>query len=589
LTDRSEDARLAALHQLDLLDSPPSEAFDRITRMAAQFLGLPIAAIVLTDRDRQWFKSRIGLDSVEIPRLDSPCSQVVETAEALVVADLTCDDRYRNGALAQSGVRFYAGEPLITREGLVLGTLCVMGYARRAISATQSATLRDLAAMAMAQVELQHAYGRVDPLSGMPNRNQFVDDLDDLARARQTDEQRLAVLVDVAKSEQLSHAIRAVGARYLDDLVRQAARTMRGLLGPGQRIYHVASTQFAFLAPAGVDQAAYIGFLEDILREIHDSAGMAFLTISTIGVAPFALGQISARDVLRTAHGAAEDAWLTVSKVGVHSADHDAAHRRRFMLLNDFGAALESDEQLRLVYQPRLELMTGTCVGAEALLRWTHPVLGDVSPGEFIPLIERTSLAKQTTAWVLDAALKQLAAWRKAGLKLQLSVNISAANLEESDFADCVQAGLVRRRVPAEALELEITESAVMEDSGRALAQLEAIAASGVRLAIDDFGTGYSSLSYLQRLPVHVVKIDRSFMNGLENDERLRTLVSTMISLSHDLGYSVVAEGVETEAVSKFLAAESCDEAQGYFFGRPMTPADFAVWLKQSAKVSVAA
>jgi len=310
------------------------------------------------------------------------------------------------------------------------------------------------------------------------------------------------------------------------------------------------------------------------------SARSRFVTTSVISVAPFALGQADPRDVLRIANSAVQDAYRTESKVSVYSPTQDTVHRRRFTLLNEFGVALDTADQLNLVFQPRIDLASGTCVGAEALLRWKHPSLGAISPGEFIPIVEQTSMAKAMTAWVLEAALTQLAAWRAAGLELQLSMNVSASNLLEHDLASRVLRGLAAHGLAAERLELEITESAVMEDGGQALAQLETIAGAGIRLAIDDFGTGYSSLSYLQRLPVHAVKIDQSFMHDLAADERKRSLVSTMILLSHNLGYRVVAEGVETQQVLDVVADAACDEVQGYFFGRPMIPGEFMTWMR---------
>lgn len=237
---------------------------------------------------------------------------------------------------------------------------------------------------------------------------------------------------------------------------------------------------------------------------------------------------------------------------------------------------------MRLVYQPRIDLVSRACVGAEALSRWRHPTLGDISPGEFIPLVEQTSMAKATTAWVVEAALRQLADWRDMGLDLQLSVNVSAANLVEPDFAERVAGGLARHALAPGSLELELTESAVMEDAGKALVMLEAIAAAGIRLAIDDFGTGYSSLAYLQRLPAQVVKIDQTFMRDIMADERKQSLVLMMISLSHNFGYRVVAEGVETAEVLHLIGQAGCDEAQGYLFGRPMSPEQFAAWCRES-------
>lgn len=574
----NEDSRLDALYKLSLLDTPPSESFDRITRMASQIFGLPISAVSLTDHDRQWFKSRVGVEHQPIPRDKAPCARVAERAEVVLIPDLLADDHYRNSVLAGQSIRFYAGAPLVTRDGFGLGALCVLGTEPRTATPAEMAALNDLAQMVMAQIELQHAFGRIDPLSGLPNRTQFLDDLDDLGRD-DPGRRRFAVLIDLARAEQLNTGVRVMGSDYLDDMVQEATRTLRAGLDADRKAYHVGATQFAFLAPPEVDEATYLDRLRPVLEQFRSTATSRFVMSAALGVAPFVTGETAPRDVLRTAHSAALDARGLEMPVSVYSTAKDRAHSRRFRLLNDFGAALERPEQLRLVFQPRLDLATRTCLGAEALLRWSHPTLGEISPGEFIPIIEQTSLARATTAWVLDTALRQLAAWRAVGKDIQLSINVSAANLEEQDFAQRVQLHLLKYRVPPAMLELEVTESAVMDNAAQALGLLAALKASGIRLAIDDFGTGYSSLAYLQRLPAQVVKIDQSFVRDLANGEREQALVRSMITLSHDLGYRVVAEGIESAEAAEMLAAMGCDEGQGYHFARPMEVAAFERWL----------
>ncbi|KQQ87185.1 EAL domain-containing protein [Massilia sp. Leaf139] len=574
-----EAARLDALRKLDLLDTPPNEAFDRIVRMAAQLFGLPIAAVSLTDVDRQWFKSRVGVDHCAIPREKAPCAHVADTCSMLVIPDLLEEPFYRDSNLAATGVRFYAGAPLMTRDGFCLGAMCVLGTAPREISASERTGLADLAAMVMAQIELQHAMGRVDPVSGVPNRNQFVDDLSDLAIERPDGEARLAALVSLATPEQISSAVRAMGAGFVDDIVCEAARMLRAALGPSCKLYHVAPTQFAFLAEPGTDLARFCDWLAAWVALRADTTTARFVTTATVGVAPFAIGRSDPFELLRDMYSAAHDAIEGSHRVRVFSAEQNAAFMRRFRIANEFGAALEDDSQLRLVFQPKIELATGRCIGAEALLRWRHPVLGEVSPGEFIPVIEQTSLARATTRWVLERALRQLAAWRRAGLVTQLAVNVSAVNLLEPDFCAHVLTRLRAHDLPPEALAIEITESALMSNRTLAAATLEALTAGGVQLAIDDFGTGYSSLAYLQSVPAKVVKIDQSFVRDLDRDERKRALVATMIKLSHDLGQLVVAEGVETATVARFLTGAGCDQVQGYLYARPMAPQQFEEWI----------
>lgn len=580
--NQSEAVRLAALQELRLLDTPASESFDRVTRMASQLFGLPSAAISLTDHDRQWFKSRVGVDVTSMPRQGAPCAEVTDTRDGLVLPDIALDPVYRDTPLARSGARFYAGAPLLTHNGLAIGALCVTGSEPRQFSAAEMAMLRDMAAMVMAQVELQHAYGRIDPVSGFPNRTQFVEDLNDLVLTEPRGSQRLVVFVDLASPDELSHAARVMGASFLDELVREASQILRSALGPARTAYMIGTSQIAFLAPRGAVEAAYIGQLTSMLCAIRANASSRFVTTVAIGVAPFKLGQTDPSDVVRLAHCAADDARLTDAKVSLYSSEQDALHRRRFDLLNGFGQALEASSQLSLVFQPRVALDTGLCLGAEALLRWTHPELGSVSPGEFIPLIERMTLAKLTTTWVLDTALTQLAAWLTEGMDLVLSVNVSAGNLSEPDFVERVLDLLAQHAISPHRLELEVTESAVMEDAGHALEQLQRLSSAGIRLAIDDFGTGYSSLSYLQALPFDVVKIDRSFVAGCAEDPRQRSLVATMITLSHDLGYRVVAEGIETQETADLILGMGCDESQGYFFGRPMAAEAFRSWYRSN-------
>ncbi len=577
---RYERERLQALRQLNLLDTPPSESFDRITRMAARLFDLPIAAVSLTDEDRQWFKSRVGVEHWEIPRERACCGEVADTTDVLVVDDLLESVTYRDSVLAKSGIRFYAGAPLLTREGYSLGAMCVLGTEPRQASAEELAALQDLSAMVMAQIELQHAFGRIEPTTGLPNRSQFVEDLDDLARDA-PDAQRFAVFVELLDAQQMSTVQRVVGQAVLDSLSREAARFLSGALSAGARVYQLGACQYLYLCtltdePSVVDHALRLRQELLLLAQQHSTS----INIRpALGIAPFRPGSVDATDVLRTAQSACLDACATESGVGLFSVTVDAGHKRRFTLISDVPRALTSDDQLRLAFQPRVEAGSGKCVGAEALLRWTHPVLGEISPAEFIPLIEETPLARPLTAWVLRAAIERSAEWNAQGRNLRISVNISAANLDEQDFAANVLAMTAEFDLPSSALELELTESALIGNSRSASEQLDTLLAHGITVAIDDFGTGYSSLAYLQEIPAHVVKIDRSFVSRLETHTRSQTLVRSMVAMAHEMGYSVVAEGVETAESRDFLNDLGCEELQGYLIARPMSAEQLEQWL----------
>jgi EAL domain-containing protein (putative c-di-GMP-specific phosphodiesterase class I)/GGDEF domain-containing protein len=583
-THHDEAERLDALRRLRLLDTPPSETFDRITRTASKLFDVPIAAVSLTDSERQWFKSRVGVQHDTIPRDKAPCAEVAETADVVVIPDLMKDSCYSTSLLAQQGIRFYAGAPLVTRDGHGLGALCVLGVEPRTVLDSELMALKDLAEMVMAQIELQHAFGRIDPVSGLPNRLQFFDDLMDLARDHY-DSRQIAVLVDLAEIEQISNGTRVMGASYVDDIVRVGARRVREALGPDRIAYHVGATQFAFLAPPDADPSVYQQDVQAVLDRNAGRSPTGFMITAAVGLAPFRAGETAPSVILRMAHSAALDARGSLTSVRIYSSEEDRIHARRFRLLEDFAAALRGGgDEFHLLFQPRIDMSTRDCVSAEVLMRWSHPRLGPVPPGEFIPIIEQTTLARDTTHWVLENAIRQLGHWHAGGRRLSLSVNLSAANLEETDLVQRIQLLLLKHRVPPDCLELELTESAVMRDGERAMWQLGALRSAGIKLAIDDFGTGQSSLSYLQKLPMNVVKIDRSFIKQLGEGARPRSLVSSMITLSHELDYRVVGEGVETAEIADILGRLGCDEAQGYLFAKPMAPSEFELWLSTASE-----
>lgn len=574
-----ERARLHALRQLNLLDTPPSEAFDRITRMASQLFNLPIAAVSLTDNDRQWFKSRVGVEHWEIPRFKACCGEVSDTSEVLVLPDLLASPTYHDSLLAQSGIRFYAGAPLITRDGYTLGSMCVLGTEPREISALEMNTLKDLAAMVMSQIELQHAVGRVDSTTGLANYSQFLDDIEDMARDREGTD-LFAFNIELIDFQQAGSLQRIMGPSYLDELSKVAAYNLQQTLRQEAKLYHVGPCQFAFVRPAETEDKALMEALamRAGLLELTLDEASPFMLRPVVGVAPFRLGEQNASDILRTALGASRDARQDERGAGLYSSIQDANHQRRFNLIAQFRAALDADDQLHIVYQPRVALASGKCNGAEALIRWRHPTLGDISPAEFIPLVENTHMAHQLTDWVMIRVIKQAAIWYQQGRNLTISLNVAAANLEEPDFTERLLRYLGDEKLPLGSIELELTESGLISNGLAATLQLNTLVEAGINVAIDDFGTGYSSLAYLNKIPAQVVKIDRSFIESLAHETRSQTLVKSMISMAHDLDYRVVAEGVETVEALEFLHTLGCDEVQGYYFSKPLAINDFEIW-----------
>jgi EAL domain-containing protein (putative c-di-GMP-specific phosphodiesterase class I) len=300
-------------------------------------------------------------------------------------------------------------------------------------------------------------------------------------------------------------------------------------------------------------------------------------------------------------HAATAEALLSRAEVAMYEAKHrragklvydpafDHGSAATLTLLGEMRRALQQHE-LRLFIQPKLHLLDDTLVGAEALVRWQHPQRGLVPPLEFIPFAEETGFIHELSLWVVDEAARLLAHWQAGGLLPRLSVNLSVHDLMKADLVERLQWRLQRHGVPPASLCLEITESAIMNDPERALQTLQALKALGCRLSIDDFGTGYSSYATLRDLPVDELKIDMSFVRAMEKVPKDAMIVRSIIDVAHNLDLSVVAEGVENEAIRQQLALLGCDEAQGWHIGRPMPAEQFEAWaMARGAQAGAAA
>lgn len=575
-----ERQRLQALRQLNLLDTPPSESFDRITRLASQLFRMPVAAISLTDHDRQWFKSRTGTELRELPRYRSPCSDVSAASKTIIIEDFQESPCYRDSPQAQLGLRFYAGAPLRTHDGYTLGTICVLDYMPHSMSQEDIRRLEDLSAMVMAQIDLQHALGRIDPTTGLPNRSQFVEDLDDLERDS-PGTQRFALFVELVDIVQVSTLNRVMGPSHVDELTREGRQRLETRLSKRDKLYAVGPCQYVILLAPGCEQIAARKIarqLDQALGILNRSENLPVTVRPVVGIAPFLTGHIPACDILRIAHGAGQDARAHESGEAVYSPSLDSRHQRRFTLLTDLRQALHGSDELHLVYQPRVAIESGQCTGAEALLRWRHPQLGDISPREFIPLVENTPLARGLTAWVVRSVIAQAADWHRQGLMLKVSANVMASNLEEENFTGQLLDWLAQYQLPPGALELELTESTLVSNRRAVRQQLNALTRAGIRIAIDDFGTGYSSLSYLLKIPANVVKIDRAFTTRREGEKRREILLKAMIDLAHGLGYQTVAEGFAPSDMIDTLRQLGCDEAQSHIISKPLAANAFRSW-----------
>jgi predicted signal transduction protein with EAL and GGDEF domain len=318
--------------------------------------------------------------------------------------------------------------------------------------------------------------------------------------------------------------------------------------------------------------------LADCLRAPIDVAGISIEIGVSIGIARFPQDASDAQTLLRHADVAMYVAKRRGAAYEYYDAAHDENTVRKLAIGGELRAAIASN-QLELHYQPQVNLRSGMVESAEALLRWQHPSQGAIGPNEFIAIAEATDLIRPLTEWTLRGALTQIRRWRERGVHLRIAVNLSARLLQDMAFPAQLRKLLDESGVSASSLELEITESAMMLDPARALRVIQDIDKLGVLIAVDDFGTGYSSLGYLRDLPVHSLKIDKSFVSGMRNNTDDRIIVESTAQMAHALKLELVAEGVETEWDAQFLTAAGYDFAQGYGYCRPLPHEKCLAWI----------
>ncbi|WP_175488312.1 sensor domain-containing phosphodiesterase [Oryzisolibacter propanilivorax] len=587
-----EGQRLFFLRSTGLLDTTASAAFDRITRLASQIFEVPISLISLVDEQRQWFKSRVGLDVDETPREVSFCAYCVSDRAPLVVPDARQDARFAGNLLVTGapGIRFYAGAPLVLPTGHVLGSLCIIDTRPRAFSAAQLQLLQDLAALVMSQIDLHQLAGRVHEVTRLPNRAQLADDLRAACRDARAGGQCTLMLLDLMGNDQLHSAVRAIGIARLESALRSVASQLLGWLPAGAALYHVSESRLAVLLVHAGAHAPQDDFASGLLARFDQPLWLNGLSVQLhvdAGLARFRLLPGEAEDALRRASTALHGARAAQQRLAWHQPADDAPHQRAYALLHSIPAALAAGE-FRLVYQPKLNLRSGRFSGVEALARWRSAQHGDVSPAEFVALIESTALIHEFTEWVLHQALAQLAAWRAQGLELTMAVNVSARNLEHPHFLRMLRNACALHDVPAPALHLECTENAVIAGT-RTARVLQEVLALGVSISLDDFGVGYSNLACLHSLPVQLLKLDQSLIKPIAADVRALALVRSLILMGHSLGYRLLAEGVESAEVLDILAREGCDAAQGYHLSRPLEASAAADFLRAAPAVAALA
>ena len=429
------------------------------------------------------------------------------------------------------------------------------------------------------QSEENHHQARHDALTELPNRSYFYEQVEALLAGPRAPASTAVMVMDLDRFKEVNDTL---GHHAGDLLLQAAARRIRRAVRDSDRVARLGGDEFAVLLPdADAEAAARVAErVQRALQERFTVSGAGVDIEASIGISLHPEHAPDVATLLQRADLAMYKAKESHVGHALYSPELDHGHPSQLSLLGELRQAIEREE-LVLHYQPKAAVSTGEVTQVEALVRWQRPEHGMVPPAEFIPLAEHTGLIRQISAYVLDAALRQLKVWLDAGLDMTVAVNLSARNLVEPDLPARIADLLLRRGVPAERLLIEITESTIMADPERAIGVLAGLRAMGIKLAVDDFGVGYSSLSYLKRLPVDEIKIDRSFVAAMDSQDEDAFIVRSTIDLARNLGLHVVAEGVETREVWIELGELGCDYAQGWYLGRPMPAAELPDWLSE--------
>ena len=584
-------------------DNLPDESYDRVARLAAALLHAPIAIVSLLDEDRHVVKSSIGLTGRsrvwrKVPLAQKFARQAVSSRKPVVISDAKAASAARSSNPGSAGNTetetkspdgvAYAVAPILTVDGMVIGTVAVVDPSPHAWSSTEIEALSDLCDSIITEMELRSdltakretqehlLYSTLhDALTGLPNRSLFTERLRHSMRrnARHPDDMFAVLFLDLDRFKDVNDNL---GHFAGDELLRAVARRLEACLRPEDTVARLSGDEFAILLESITDTSdagRVAERIEEALSFPINLAGAEVTTSASMGIVTSSMSHDQPEQLLRSADMAmyrAKAAGRARYEMFDRAMHTDALERLR--LETDLRRAVELGEFV-LHYQPLVSLRTGRVTGLEALVRWQHPDRGLVHPADFIAIAEETGLIVPIGKWVLIEACKQITEWQAAHPRdepLTIGVNLSVKQFSQPDLIDQIRSALETTGAAAASLRLEITEAAIIDKGKSAVSILSRIRELGAHVYLDDFGTGYSSLSYLHGLPIDAIKIDRAFVSSMDTDDKHLRLVRTILTLAEIVGVRAEAEGISTSEQLRELRSLNCEQGQGYLFSAPI-------------------
>lgn len=514
--------------------------------------------------------------------------EAMREKRVVVVSDINSSPHWTNhkDLIPGSGLQSCWSHPIVSPDERVLGSLTIFGKELRGptLEEQQSAQV----AAGLAAVAIEHSrqsctlryQSQHDMLTGLYNRASLLPSIAQAIKNASTTHGQVTVfIVDLNGFKEINDTL---GHSVGDNLLVQVSKRLRSIESIHGDIARSGGNEFTFVITDNCPVERIRKIAEStlgLLRQPYILDGIEVQISASAGVAQFPESGTDPNALMLQAGTAMRRAKREGSGYVMHDASQEDPEPGRLLMLSHLRKALTANEFI-LHYQPKLDLASDRITGFEALLRWQNPTSGLVHPQTFVPTLELSDLIHPVTLWVIESAVKQCKRWHEQGLDLVVAANVSARNLLDLRLPEKIEELLTRHDLAARFLEVEITESSLISDPDRSMEVLKRLHEIGIQISIDDFGTGYSSLAYLQKLPVDNVKIDRSFVVEINQKKGGRSIVSSIITLAHNLGLTVTAEGVEHDSLLKLLRYLGCDYAQGYHLGKPMAGDDVPAWLR---------